>query len=310
MFAQSFSNSATPNSVAVSSLPTTVALSSTISGTFNPGNTSYTFTSSTSWATPGSGITIGSTTLSGSNKIAAATASLPAGLATGTYTFTLNYNTNRSGHSGSQTVTVTVYKPTVSVSPSPTTIAPGSVSLTATGSNFSGSGNYSYSWSASPSTGVTLPSNSSSGSSSTTQSLSFANTGTYVITASVTRGSATATANDTVYVVSSGTKAYNSPVYSANIQGGHMMIGNTIMQSNSFTSGKTNTIKQHNTIMNYFSVASDGTTSIYGNDNSDMEFVNIDNGALPGITSSSAETCHCLLVQTQLNLHVCTGVVI
>ena len=287
LFAQNFSNSATPNSVAVSSLPTTVSLSSTISGTYNPGNTSYTFASPTSWATPGSGITVGSTALSGSNKIATATASLPAGLATGTYTFTLNYTTNRSGHNGSQTVTVTVYQPSVSLSPSPTTITPGSVSLTASASNFSGSGNYNYSWSASPSTGVTLPGNSSSSSSSISQSITFANTGTYVITASVTRGSATATANDTVYVVASGSKAYNTPVYSANIQGGHMMIGNTIMQSNSY-SDKTNSSSNTSTIMNYFSIASDGTTSIYGNDNSDMEFVNIDNGATAGITSSSA----------------------
>ena len=225
--------------------------------------------------------------LSGSNKIATATASLPAGLATGTYTFTLNYTTNRSGHNGSQTVTVTVYQPSVSLSPSPTTITPGSVSLTASASNFSGSGNYNYSWSASPSTGVTLPGNSSSSSSSISQSITFANTGTYVITASVTRGSATATANDTVYVVASGSKAYNTPVYSANIQGGHMMIGNTIMQSNSY-SDKTNSSSNTSTIMNYFSIASDGTTSIYGNDNSDMEFVNIDNGATAGITSSSA----------------------
>ena len=95
--------------------------------------------------------------------------------------------------------------------------------------------------------------------------------------------------NDTVYVVTSGTKAYNSPVYSANIQGGHLMIGNTIMKSNSFTSNG-NTTSSTNTIMNYFNIASDGTTSIYGNDNSDMEFVNIDNGVTPGIVSSSAAT--------------------
>ena len=288
LFAQNFSNSATPNSVAVSSSPTTVALSSVISGTFNPGNTSYTFSSSTSWAGPGSGITVGATSITGSNKTAGATATLPANLAAGTYTFTLSYATNRSGHSGTQTVTVTVYQPSVSLSPSPVTITPGSVSLTATASSFSGTtGNYGYSWSASPSTGVTLPANSSSSNNSTSKSISFANTGTYVITATVTRGSATASTNDTVYVVTSGTKAYNSPVYSANIQGGHVMIGNTIMKSNSFTSNG-NTTSSTNTIMNYFNVASDGTTSIYGNDNSDMEFVNIDNGSTSGIVSSSA----------------------
>jgi uncharacterized repeat protein (TIGR01451 family) len=285
--AQNFTNSATPSSIAVSSLPATVVLSSAISGTYN-GNTSYTFATPTTWAGPGNGITVGATTITGSSKTASASASLPAGLATGTYTFTLNYNSSRSGHPGTQTVNVTVYNPTVSLSPTPVTTMVGSVSLTSTASSFSGTGNYSYSWSAAPSTGVTLPGTSSSSSNANSQNISFANTGTYVITSSVTRGSATATAIDTVYVITGGSKPYNSPVYSANIQGGHMMIGNTIMQSNSFTSGG-NTTTSTSTIMNYFNIASDGTTSIYGNDNSDMEFVNIDNG-IAGINSSSAAT--------------------
>ncbi len=286
LFAQSFSNSATPNSVSVSALPTTISLSSTISGTF--GTSSYQFASVTSWAGPGSGITVGSTSISGSNKVASATATLPAGLSAGTYTFTLSYNTNRSGHSGTQTVSVTVTPAaSVSLNPSPSTVAAGSsLSVTATTNNFSGSGNYSYSWASSPSTGVTLPGNSSSSSSSTTQSITFANTGTYIITLTTTRGSSTATANDTVYVINSKSKAYNSPVYSANIPGGHTMIGNTIMASSSFKNSNAST----STIMNYFTVGSDGTTSIYGNDNSDMEFVNIDNGATAGIVSSSAST--------------------
>ncbi|HLY69477.1 MAG TPA: T9SS type A sorting domain-containing protein [Puia sp.] len=284
LFAQSFSNSATPNAVMLSSSPTTVSLSSVISGSYNSGNTNYAFSSSTSWTGPGSGITVGATSITGNNETAGATATLPANLPVGTYTFTLNYATNRSGHSGSQTVTVTVAHPSVSLSPSPVTITPGSVSLTASASGFTGSsGSYGYSWSASPSTGVTLPGNSSSASGS----ISFANTGTYIITATVTRGTATASANDTVYVVTSGTKPYNSPVYSANIQGGHLMIGNTIMKSNSY-SDKSNSSSNTGTIMNYFNIASDGTTSIYGNDNSDMEFVNIDNGATSGIVSSSA----------------------
>ena len=170
LFAQNFSNSATPASVAFSSSSSTVALSSTISGTYN-GNTSYAFANPTSWAGP-SGITVGATALSGSNKIATATATLPANLAAGTYTFTITYSTNRGGtHNGTQTVTVTVYQPSVSLSPSPLTITPGSVSLTASANSFSGTtGNYGFSsWSASPSTGVTLPGSSSSSSSSTTK---------------------------------------------------------------------------------------------------------------------------------------------
>jgi len=290
LYAQSFSTTATPNSISVSSLPAAVALSSTISGSFftNKGSTSYAFAGSTVWAGPGISITVGNTSLTGSNKTAVATASLPSGLAAGTYTFTLNYLTNKGDtSSGSQTVSVTVLQSSISIGPSPVTITPGSVSLTAAANSFSGSGSYSYSWSASPSSGVTLPGNSTSSSSSVSQSLSFSNTGTYVVTATISRGTIAVSGTDTIYVVTSGTKAYNSPVYSANIQGGHIMIGNTIMQSNSFSGGGNNS-SSTSIIMNYFNIASDGTTSIYGNDNSDMEFVNIDSGATPGITSSSA----------------------
>ncbi|MBS1934580.1 MAG: DUF11 domain-containing protein, partial [Bacteroidetes bacterium] len=228
--------------------------------------------------------TSGPATASISNATSLTTASASGLTVAGTYVFRLTINGNSSLYNE---LTVTVNQaPSATMSPSPVTITPGSVSLTTSASNFPGSGNYSYSWSASPSSGVTLPSATSTGN-STTKTFSFTTTGTYIITATVTRSTGTATVNDTVYVVTSGTKAYGTPVYSSNIKGGHAMIGNTILASASY-SDNNNSSSSTSTIMNYFNVASNGATSIYGNDNSDMEYVNIDNGATSGIYNSSS----------------------
>ncbi|HVZ56973.1 MAG TPA: T9SS type A sorting domain-containing protein [Chitinophagaceae bacterium] len=52
-------------------------------------------------------------------------------------------------------------------------------------------------------------------------------------------------------------------IYSNTIKGGHTMFGNTILARDA-------------TAMNYFNIQSNGQTSTYGNDNADMEFVDVD----------------------------------
>lgn len=66
-----------------------------------------------------------------------------------------------------------------------------------------------------------------------------------------------------------GQRAYNL-IYSQNLKGGHTMFGNTSMAI--YDNGNVNTTK-----MNDFGSYGNGETSQYGNDNSNMQFVNIDN---------------------------------
>ena len=67
-----------------------------------------------------------------------------------------------------------------------------------------------------------------------------------------------------------------SVIYSDNLNGGHVIFGNTILAREA-------------SAMNYFSIdAATGTTSIYGNDNNNMQFVDID-GVGSTFNSSSAD---------------------
>lgn len=66
-----------------------------------------------------------------------------------------------------------------------------------------------------------------------------------------------------------GQRSYNL-IYSQNLKGGHTMFGNTSMAI--YDNGSVNTTK-----MNDFGSYGNGETSQYGNDNSNMQFVNIDN---------------------------------
>ena len=166
---------------------------------------------------------------------------------------------------------------TVSLSPSPVTLSAGSsVSLKANAASFP-TGTKAYSWSSNPNTGVTIGSSGTS-----TKSITFSTVGTYIITVNVTVGTTSVSSNDTVNVVASGTRTYGSPVYAANIRGGHTMFGNTVMAL--YNGSAVNTAA-----MNTFSIASDGTTSTYGNDNSNMQFLNIDGGSSTLSNATSAD---------------------
>ncbi|HRI25430.1 MAG TPA: DUF11 domain-containing protein, partial [Ferruginibacter sp.] len=77
-------------------------------------------------------------------------------------------------------------------------------------------------------------------------------------------------------------RPYGNPIFSDNIHGGHTIFGNTITAVYSSGSGSSGTV--NTTVMNDFSMSgtgnySNGRTSAYGNDNSNIQFVDVDGGA-------------------------------
>ncbi len=77
-------------------------------------------------------------------------------------------------------------------------------------------------------------------------------------------------------------RPYGGPLYSDNIHGGHTIFGNSITAIYTSGSGSSGTV--NTTAMNDFSVSgtgsySNGRTSAYGNDNSNIQFVDVDGGA-------------------------------
>ncbi|PZF73681.1 T9SS type A sorting domain-containing protein [Taibaiella soli] len=73
-----------------------------------------------------------------------------------------------------------------------------------------------------------------------------------------------------------GQRAYNL-IYSQNLKGGHTMFGNTSMAIYNTTSGNlASGATVNTTAMNDFGSYGNGETSQYGNDNSNMQFVNVD----------------------------------
>ncbi|HNO99068.1 MAG TPA: T9SS type A sorting domain-containing protein [Ferruginibacter sp.] len=77
-------------------------------------------------------------------------------------------------------------------------------------------------------------------------------------------------------------RPYGAPVFSDNIHGGHTIFGNTITAIYSSGSGSSGTV--NSTAMNDFSTSgtgsyTNGRTSAYGNDNSNIQFVDVDGGA-------------------------------
>lgn len=74
-------------------------------------------------------------------------------------------------------------------------------------------------------------------------------------------------------------RAYGSPIFSDNLKGGHTMFGNTSTAVYTSGSGSTGTVNL--TAMNDFSTSgtgnyTNGRTSAYGNDNSNIQFVDVD----------------------------------
>lgn len=74
-------------------------------------------------------------------------------------------------------------------------------------------------------------------------------------------------------------RPYSTPLFSDNLNGGHTMFGNTITAVYSSGSGSTGTV--NTTVMNDFSTSgtgnyTNGRTSAYGNDNSNIQFVDVD----------------------------------
>lgn len=81
-------------------------------------------------------------------------------------------------------------------------------------------------------------------------------------------------------------RPYGSPIYSDNLHGGHIMFGNTITAIYTSGSGSTGTV--NTTAMNDFNTSGTGSytygrTSAYGNDNSNIQFVDVD-----GVGSSTS----------------------
>jgi hypothetical protein len=74
-------------------------------------------------------------------------------------------------------------------------------------------------------------------------------------------------------------------IYSDNIRGGHVMFGNTAMAIYSSGSGSTGTVNTGR--MNYFTVGSNSTTSIYTNDENNMQFLDIDGDASTARSTSA-----------------------
>lgn len=77
-------------------------------------------------------------------------------------------------------------------------------------------------------------------------------------------------------------RPYGNPVFSDNIHGGHTIFGNTITAIYSSGSGSSGVV--NTTAMNDFSTSgtgnyTNGRTSAYGNDNSNIQFVDVDGGA-------------------------------
>jgi uncharacterized repeat protein (TIGR01451 family) len=172
----------------------------------------------------------------------------------------------------------------VSISPSATqTItAGGSASFSGSYSGFN-KGTQTYNWQVSPGTGTSF----SNGSKNAT--ITFNSTGNYTVTLTVTMGSQTATSSSTSVIVVGSGKSYGDPIYSGNFQGGHTMFGNTSMaiyaSGTGTTGGSIDTAKA-----NYFSIASDGTTSNWGNDNNNMQFIDVDyqSGSAGGVTNATS----------------------
>ncbi len=192
--------SASPNAVLTTALPASITLTGTVDNNRQLQNP-------TSWAGPGSGITVGATSLSsGNNNSATATATIPAGTPAGTYTFTLSYTRTSGGGGGTSTgtatttVTITV-PPTPAVSITPSTsqaiVTGNSVSFTATASNFSGSGNYTFTWTA---TGATIAGANpvSQSGTSNTKSLTFPTAGSYTVTVNIVRGATNLSTTSTI----------------------------------------------------------------------------------------------------------------
>lgn len=76
-------------------------------------------------------------------------------------------------------------------------------------------------------------------------------------------------------------RPYGNPIFSDNIHGGHTIFGNTITAV--YTSGSGSTGVVNTTAMNDFSTSgtgsySNGRTSAYGNDNSNIQFTDVDGG--------------------------------
>lgn len=76
-------------------------------------------------------------------------------------------------------------------------------------------------------------------------------------------------------------RPYGNPVFSDNLRGGHTIFGNTITAIYSSGSGSSGTV--NTTAMNDFSMSgtgnyTNGRTSAYGNDNSNIQFVDVDGG--------------------------------
>ena len=81
-------------------------------------------------------------------------------------------------------------------------------------------------------------------------------------------------------------RPYGSPVFSDNLNGGHTMFGNTITAIYTSGSGSTGTV--NTTAMNDFNTSgtgsyTNGRTSAYGNDQNNIQFVDVD-----GVGSSSS----------------------
>ncbi len=78
-------------------------------------------------------------------------------------------------------------------------------------------------------------------------------------------------------------RPYGGPVFSDNLHGGHTIFGNTITAIYTSGSGSSGTV--NTTAMNDFSMSgsgsySNGRSSAYGNDNSNIQFVDVDGGAV------------------------------
>ena len=171
---------------------------------------------------------------------------------------------------------------TISPSTAETITAGGSVSFSGSASGFN-KGTLTYSWQVSPSTGASFTNGSKNA------NITFGSTGNYTVTLTVSLGSQSATSASTNIVVVGAGKTYGEPIYSGNFQGGHTMFGNTSMaiysNGTGTTGGTIDTAKA-----NYFSVASDGTTSAWGNDNNNMQFIDVDyqSGSAGGVTNATS----------------------
>ncbi len=217
----------------------------------------------------------------GGSSIASSTSTTPTISFTQTGTYVFTETVTYSHGSGNLTLTATV---TVVVTPgaavsiaatSATTILSGqTVSFASTNSNFH-SGAQTYTWSITPSSN-----NGVTGATGASPVMTFSKTGTYTVklTISVSGPSQSAISNTlTITVVSANNpKAFGTPMYTANMKGGHTVAGNTIMAT--YTSGNGN---------------NGGTINFSANDNhANMQFVNVDylSGNQQHVNSASAAT--------------------